>query len=341
MEKMWRHAHTGSILHRPTQRKMLTGTYMQSEQPGMPATNKLLACRLEGLTLRYVLQATRHTRQHGHRLDFSGILAARLPTQRISVWLPPGYTAGQRAYPVLYMHDGQNLFDPSVSAFNKVWAADQAMLQCARAGLIAPHIIVGVWSPGHDRSRQYLPNWLAQQAPDTLRQHIKARAQRAILGDAYIAWLSGPLKACVDRSFRTRPGPRHTAMVGSSMGGLISCHALAELPQVYGRVAALSPHWPVMLPPLEGETQDALIALWDAWLQSKLGAPAARRLWIDRGTDHLEAAYAPYHARATERLQALGWALGTHLESRIYPATGHNEDHWRARLPEVLAWLLR
>ena len=307
--------------------------------PGTAA--KMLACRLDGITLQFELHTSQHTRQHGHLLHFSGILAARLPTQRISVWLPPGYTAGQRAYPVLYMHDGQNLFEPALSTYDKVWAADRAMLQCARAGLIAPHIIVGVWSPGHDRSRQYLPNWLGQQAPDTLRQHIKARAQRAILGDAYIAWLSGPLKACVDRSFRTRPGPRHTALVGSSLGGLISCHALAQLPQVYCRVAALSPHWPVVLPPLVDHTQDALMALWDQWMQSQLGAPGARRLWIDRGTDYLEAFYAPYHARATERLQTLGWTLGTDFESRIYPAASHNEDHWRARLPEVLAWLLR
>jgi len=302
---------------------------------------KLLACRLDGITLQFDLHASKHTRRQGYRLDFSGILASRLPTQRITIWLPPGYTAGQRAYPVLYMHDGQNLFDAAVSTFNKVWAADQAMLACARAGLTAPHIIVGVWSPGHDRSRQYLPNWIAQNAPDTLRHRITAQAQRTILGDAYIAWLSGPLKACVDRSFRTRPGPRHTAMIGSSLGGLISCYALAKQPDTYGRVAALSPHWPVMLPPLVDNTQAALVDLWDQWLQSQLGPPGRRRLWIDRGTEHLEAFYAPYHARATARLHALGWTLGTDFESRIYPASSHNENHWRARLPEVFAWLLR
>ena len=302
---------------------------------------KLLACRLDKVTLQFALQASPHARRHGYRLDFSGILAARLPTQRLTIWLPPGYTTGRRAYPVLYMHDGQNLFDPAMSAFNKVWAADRAMLQCARAGLIAPHIIVGVWAPDYDRSRQYLPNWIAQHAPDPLGRHLTARAGNTILSDAYVAWLSGPLKACVDRSFRTRPGAADTAMIGSSMGGLISCYALARQPSVFGRVAALSPHWPVMLPPLVDDTQAALMDLWDQWMQSQLGAPGARRLWIDRGNEYLDAAYAPYHARATERLQTLGWTLGSDFESRIYPAASHNEDHWRTRLSDVLTWLLR
>ena len=302
---------------------------------------KLLACRLDGLTLQLDLQQSEHTRQHGHFLDFSGILATRLQTQRMTGWLPPDYTSGQRTYPVLYMHDGQNLFVRAVSAYNKIWAADQAMLDGVQAGLFEPHIIVGIWSHGIDRNRQYLPQWIHQHAPDALRSSFTARAGRTVLSDAYVTWLSGPLKACVDRSFRTRPGPAHTAMVGSSMGGLISCYAMAKQPHIYGRVAALSTHWPVMLPPRVDDTQALLLDLWDQWLQTYLGAPGGRRLWIDRGTEDLEASYAPYHARITQRLHTLGWTPGTDLESRIYPGTGHDEDYWGARLPEVFRWLLR
>ena len=301
---------------------------------------KLLACRLDGLTLQFDLQQSEHTRQHGHFLDFSGILARRLQTQRMTVWLPPDYTSGQRSYPVLYMHDGQNLFVRAVSAYNKIWAVDQAILQGMHAGLLEPHIVVGVWSHGIDRNRQYLPQWIHQHAPDALRSSIVARAGPSVLSDAYVAWLSGPLKACIDRSFRTRPGPAHTTMIGSSMGGLISCYAMAKQPHIYGRVAALSPHWPVMLPARVDDTQHMLIDLWDRWLQAQLGAPAGRRLWIDRGTEDLEASYAPYHARITARIQELGWIPGDDFESRIYPCTGHDEDYWGARLPEVLNWLL-
>ncbi|MFN5778188.1 MAG: alpha/beta hydrolase-fold protein, partial [Novosphingobium sp.] len=93
--------------------------------------------------------------QTGRFLEYEHVAAAGLPEQRLTIWLPPGYDKGAKRYPVLYMHDGHNLFDPAKSNSNKVWAADKAMLAAMRSGQVEPHIIVGVWAPGRDRYRQY------------------------------------------------------------------------------------------------------------------------------------------------------------------------------------------
>ncbi|WP_286134176.1 alpha/beta hydrolase-fold protein, partial [Erythrobacter donghaensis] len=93
----------------------------------------------------------------GRLLQYERVAAAGLPDQRLTIWLPPGYGAGARRYPVLYMHDGHNLFDRRLSNFDKIWAADKAMLQAVASGAVEPHIIIGIWAPGADRFRQYLP----------------------------------------------------------------------------------------------------------------------------------------------------------------------------------------
>jgi len=82
----------------------------------------------------------------GRLIEYDRVPAAGLPDQRLSIWLPPGYDAGAGRYPVLYMHDGHNLFDLKHSNFNKIWAADKAMLAAVASGAVEPHIIIGIWA---------------------------------------------------------------------------------------------------------------------------------------------------------------------------------------------------
>ena len=280
----------------------------------------------------------------GRLLDYRHVAAAGLPEQRLTIWLPPGYDAQARRYPVLYMHDGHNLFEVRNSNFNKIWAADQAMLRAMATGRVAPHIIVGIWAPGNDRYRQYLPADIHQAAPPALRARMDAMAGGPILSEAYLAWLAGPLKTWVDASFRTMPDRDHTAIAGSSMGGLMSCYAFLRRPDVYGRAACVSSHWPAIDPREVGQvTPDgaaALAALWRRWFAQALDRPDGRRLWLDHGTATLDAAYAPYQAEVDAQLAASGWRRGKDWESRTYPGAAHEENAWAARLPEVLEWLL-
>lgn len=276
----------------------------------------------------------------GTVLDYSDVRALGLPLQRLSIWLPPDYATSSKRYRVLYMHDAQNLFDPALSNFNKVWAADRAMMQHAQARGDDPWIIVGIWSPGVGRYRQYLPAPAYAAATGTLRATMDEYAKGPIISYPYIDWLAGPLKGWVDRSFRTRPGRDDTAIIGSSMGGLISLYAFLEYSKVYGRAGCVSTHWPAIAPQKVGETNPELVAIWTGMLTRKLGAPEGRKLWFDHGTGTLDAFYPPYQAAIDALMQATPWVRGRDWESRQYPGAEHEENAWAARLPEVLDWVL-
>jgi len=277
----------------------------------------------------------------GRFLEYEHVAATGLPEQRLTIWLPPGYDRGNRRYPVLYMHDGHNLFDPAKSNFNKVWAADKAMLTAMKGGKVAPHIIVGIWAPGKDRYRQYLPQSLYQASSGAPRAAMDAMTGGPVVSEAYLNWLAGPLKQWVDTSFRTRAGRDDTAIMGSSMGGLMSCYAFLERPQTYGRAGCVSSHWPAADPRAVGEANPELIALWDGWFAARLGQPDGRRVWMDHGTATLDAFYAPYQQAIDARMTASGWQRGRDWESKVYEGAEHEENAWARRLPEVFGWLLR
>ena len=276
----------------------------------------------------------------GRFIEYERVAAEGLPDQRLSIWLPPGYDASDARYPVLYMHDGHNLFDVKNSNFNKIWAADKAMLAAVQSGKVEPHIIIGIWAPGRDRHRQYLPRSAYDLASGNLRQQLDAATPGGVISQAYLAWIAGPLKSWVDTSFRTRSGRNDTAIVGSSMGGLMSCYAFLEAPKVFGRAGCVSSHWPAVDPRAITADEAQLKALWDSWFAARLGMPDRRRVWMDHGTATLDQFYAPYQQVVDARFAAAGWQKGRDWESKVYEGAEHEENAWAARLPEVFGWLL-
>lgn len=259
----------------------------------------------------------------------------------VTVWLPPGYDKEpKRRYPVLYMHDGQNVFFPKRSNFNKVWAADKAALKLINSRKVAPFMIVAVDHPGPSRFLRYFPTRVASPQ---MRQGTEAFAKGKLGGDDYLSFLGDTLKPVVDARYRTRPQPRYTAVAGSSMGGLISLYALTERADIFGKAAAVSTHSPLIDPELlqkQPMMAAGVKADWKRYLSTRLGAPQGRKLWMDHGTKTLDAFYAPYQAVLDDNVAAAGWVRGKDFESRVFDGTAHEENAWAARLPEVLGWLL-
>ena len=278
--------------------------------------------------------------ERGRLIEYARVPASGLPDQRLTIWLPPGYDVSEHRYPVLYMHDGHNLFDVRNSNFNKIWAADTAMLAAAASGRVEPHIIIGIWAPGPDRYRQYLPRSAYDAAPPAVRAQMDAAAGGEIVSDRYLEWIAGPLKTWVDASFRTRPGRGDTAIVGSSMGGLMSCYAFLERPEVFGKAGCVSSHWPAVDPRAVAGEDSGVRQMWDAWFATRLGAPDGRRVWLDHGTATLDQFYAPYQQVVDARFEGAGWQRGRDWQSRVYEGAEHEENAWAARLPEIFGWLL-
>ena len=282
------------------------------------------------------------TADMGRFVEIERIAADGLPDQRLSIWLPPGYDSNTATrYPVLYMHDGHNLFDVKKSNFNKIWAADKAVLTLMAKGTIRPHIIVGIWAPSKDRYRQYLPRPAYDAASGDVRAAMDDMTGGEVVSDRYLAWMADTLKPMIDAEYRTLTGAKDTAIAGSSMGGLMSCYAFVTRPDVFGRAACVSSHWPAADPAKVGDFNQELAAIWQTTFVERLGNPNGRRLWMDIGTATLDAYYPPYQARIDDGVLAAGWRKGVDFESKVYDGAPHEENAWAARLPEILGWLLK
>ena len=249
--------------------------------------------------------------------------------RRVDVWLPPGYdTHSSERYPVIYMHDGQNLFGPVNSFGGPAWEVDQALCRLIKSHQTPAAIIVGIWNTGMGRFPEYMPQKAATGAVVLLHVGTQAIATDTIRSDAYLKFMVEELKPLIDRTYRTQPGAPHTFVMGSSMGGLISAYAVAEYPGVFGGAGCVSIHWPA------GE--GAMIR----YLKQHLPKPGANRFYFDYGTETLDAAYEPYQLQMDAVMRAAGYIAGRDWLTRKFPGADHSEKSWRLRVDVPLVFLL-
>jgi len=291
------------------------------------------------LALLLLLSAASAQAADGGRFVERDVPSKAFGPSHITLWLPPGYDAAKgRRYPVVYMQDAQNLFFLERSNFKKVWAADKAALGLIDSGKVPPFIIVGIDQPGRERYQRYFP----VKVPSAPLREAIAGFAGPLQGDDYVAFMADELKPLIDRDYRTRPQPRFTAVVGSSMGGLISIYALAERPDVFGKAAAVSTHTPLVGPENIEKAPGLAPTIqgsWRSYLYRQLGAPKGRKLWMDHGTATLDQYYAPYQQVIDAEVRRLGWT-DRNYRSQVYPGAEHEENAWARRLPEVFGWLL-
>jgi len=227
--------------------------------------------------------------------------------RRILVALPPSYATGDQRYPVLYMQDGQNLFDPRTS-FAGHWRLDETLAERAERGTEA--IVVGVPHAGRRRIAEYSPFIDAQSGGGR--------------GSRYLAFLTETVKPRIDTAFRTLPGADSTAIAGSSMGGLISLYALFSHRDTFGIAGVLSP------------------ALWFAdgaifdYIRSSAAPPG--RIYLDVGTGEGARAVGDVR-RARDLLIEKGYRPGETLVYVEEPDAGHEESAWARRLCAALPLL--
>lgn len=298
--------------------------------------------RLVALLLAVVAMAAApaHAEDQGRFVELPDVQSKYLQPSHITIWLPPGYDASKRRYGVVYMHDAQNLFFPERSNFNKVWAADKSALRLIKSGQVSPFIIVGISQPGDARYGQYLPQALYDAASPELRAKFDAIAKRPIYSDDYLRFIVTELKPMLDQKFRTLKDRDHTAIAGSSMGGLISCYAFTRYPKIFGRAACVSTHWPMGDPAITADNKDEIVKLWADEFARGLGKPGKRRLWMDHGDKTLDAFYPPYQAAIDIEIEELGWHKDRDFISRAYPGAEHEENAWAARMDDIFGWTL-
>jgi len=254
--------------------------------------------------------------------------------RNIDIWLPAGYGADKR-YDVLYMQDGQMLFDARTTWNKQAWEVDTSLARLVGAGRVPETIVVGVWNIAALRHAEYFPEKFLPYVPEPLRARFVTQALHGMpLADRYLRFLVEELKPAIDSRFPTRPERAHTFVMGSSMGGLISLYAISEYPDVFGGAACLSTHW---VGAFEANASLPLAAF--IYLQSHLPDPATHRLYMDRGTRDLDALYGPSQSFVDELVRERGYTNGNWM-SRVFEGAGHTEHDWGARLDMPLSFLL-
>ena len=270
----------------------------------------------------------------GHIERLENFPSRQVSARDIDVWLPDGYAPGRR-YAVVYMMDGQMLFDPTTTWNRQAWGVDRTLGSLLAAGKVRDTIIVGVANNPKRRHAEFFPQKaLPFLAPALRKTFIREALQGEPLADRYLRFLVEELKPAIDARFQTRPDRANTFIMGSSMGGIISLYALSEYPDVCGAAACLSTHWIGTF-----QVNAALPLAEFSYFQSHLPDPATHRLYMDRGTIELDALYADAQPLADDLVRDAGFT-DANFTSRVIEGAGHNEKDWGARLDAPLMFLL-
>jgi predicted alpha/beta superfamily hydrolase len=264
---------------------------------------------------------------------WNGFQSRFVSPRNIDVWLPPAYDGRSRCQ-VIYMHDGQMLFDPSTTWNKKAWGMADAVALLIRDGKMPATIVVGIWSNGQQRHSEFFPEKALQFMSDPLRTQFVTRALNGKpQADNYLRFLVQEVKPEIDRKYATRPEREHTIIMGSSMGGIISLYAICEYPEVFGAAGCLSTHW------LGSFEKNATIPLatFD-YLKERIPDPKSHRIYFDHGTETLDSLYSESQAFADVLFREKGYTDESYM-SRVFPGAAHTEDAWSQRVAIPLVFL--
>lgn len=229
----------------------------------------------------------------------------------VVVWLPPGYDqTSSKRYPVLYMQDGQNMFDPVTSAFGTDWQIDEAADSMIRIGAVAPLIVVGIYNT-IDRNAEYIPTEK---------------------GRLYREFIAKKLKPFIDSAYRTKPGRRHNMIGGSSAGGILAFMMVWEYPNLFSRAICMSPAFR-----LPGNAKTG----WN--YVSTVKEDKKRKkvfFYIDNGGKELEQQLQPGVDEMLKALNNKGYKPGRDYIYISAPGASHNETAWAQRFPKALKLVL-
>jgi enterochelin esterase-like enzyme len=264
--------------------------------------------------------------------------------RHVDVWLPADYSP-QKKYAVLYMQDGQMLYDSAITWNKQEWGVDETMNKLQSEKKIRNCIVVGIWNGGKNRHADYFPQKpiesLSQQQRDTIYSSKRSNGQAVFQGeqvhsDLYLKFLVTELKPFIDKTYSTKKDRANTFVAGSSMGGLISMYAICEYPKVFGGAACLSTHWPGIFNIENNPVPEAFIN----YMRTHLPSPASHKFYFDCGDATLDAMYPPLQKMADEVMKEKGFTDKSWI-TKYFPGEDHSESAWRRRLEVPLVFLVK
>ena len=279
----------------------------------------------------------------GTIVDLGVLKSKYADPRRVVVWLPPGYSKRGPKYSVLYMHDGQNLFDKATAGYGMEWEIDEHLSKLIADNKVRPTIVVGIWNTPK-RLQEYVPSKAFTSLPSEYRDKARALYGGDPLSDGYLKFIVRELRPMIDARFNVKTDRANTFIMGSSMGSLISLYAIDEYPQVFGGAGMMSTHWPLFMKPdgqsVPQEEYETVSSAFERYLRPALPDPRTHKLYFDHGTETLDAIYKQYQDRVDAVVAKRGYRQGANWLTRNYPGQKHNEISWASRVDVPLTFLL-
>ena len=265
--------------------------------------------------------------------QFANFQSKYVATRNIDVWVPPHYDKNKK-YPVLYMEDGKALFDSTIMWNNQEWGVDETMVLLINQHKIKECIVVGIWNSEATRQVDYFP----QKAFELLTPNQQAAYYSAHIGDRqilvgkvqsdnYLKFLVQELKPFIDTTYNVFTDAKNTFVAGSSYGGLITLYAICEYPNVFGRAACLSTHWPGILTTKDNPIPDALMT----YLTGNLPDPKNHKIYFDYGNQTLDTLYKPLQKKVDKIMKSKGYT-SKNWQTKEFIGADHTEKSWGKRL---------
>lgn len=255
----------------------------------------------------------------------------------VDVWLPEDYSKNKK-YNVLYMHDGQMLFDSTTTWNKQEWKVDEWARQLKEDGRVKDFIVVGIYNIADIRWQDLFPqkafDYISEEAKSELKS-IGGSKDFKLNGDNYLKFLVEELKPVIDSTYSVHKDKEHTFVMGSSMGGLMSMYAISEYPEVFGGAACISTHWVGAMPMDNNPYPDAIFK----YMEDNLPQAGQHKLYFDYGNKTLDEHYPQYAPRVNAISKQKGYTEDN-TKNLFFEGTDHSENSWNARFDQPLLFLL-
>lgn len=310
----------------------------------------LLSCKDDPKELANIKPAkTTNVKTETVEGDFSGGTLLRIddfpsnyiPPRKVDIWLPENYSKDKK-YAVIYMHDGQMLFDSRITWNHQEWMVDETASQLMNDSITKDFIVVAPYNINELRHSEYFPQKPYESLSEEIRDSLLVEANSnnfkfdTVTSDNYLKFIVKELKPYIDKNYYVLADQKNTFVMGSSMGGLISMYAICEYPKVFGGAACLSTHWPGGNP----NDSDLLADTFFEYMRSNVPSPNDHKFYFDYGTETLDKFYPKYSPIVNKIFMDKGYDK-TNFENLKFKGADHTELSWQKRLDIPITFLLK
>ncbi|MFN5183692.1 MAG: alpha/beta hydrolase [Bacteroidota bacterium] len=269
--------------------------------------------------------------------------SAFVTSRNVDVLLPEGYSTNEK-YAVLYIHDGQMLFDKDITWNKQSWEMDEASAFSYKDADARKFIIVGIWNGGVTRHADYFPQrpyeMLSDSEKDTIEKQLirEGRTNDVFIpnSDNYLKFLVKELKPLIDKKYSVHSDKNNTFIAGSSMGGLISIYAICEYPEIFGAAVCISTHWPGIFTLVNNPFPEVMFE----YLEKKLPDANEHRIYFDCGNQTLDSLYPNFQKKVDAVIKKHGYKRKNWI-TKYFPGDDHSEESWAKRVHIPIKFIMK